>query len=117
MLQKINIGFLALAVAILVYVGYRLRLIQAYIAYWSEASRETGPDDVSAKRAVFIHGAVFGAAVILCVVAKAQWQFTKESLDAFETFLYITVGGYVGGKIADAIATKIQTKTSEGAQS
>ena len=110
---KLNFGFLALAVAILVYVSYRLRLIQSYIAYWSAASRETGPDDVSAKRAVFIHGAVFGAAIILKIVQQAGWAFTKESLDAFETFLYVTVGGYVGGKIADAVATRMQAKQQD----
>lgn len=100
---------LALAGAgLLAFVAYRLGLPRAYIAYWSQAAK--ADSDVSSKRAVFIHGAFFGAIIIATVLRKADWKFNQESLSAFETFLYMTLGGLVGGGIVDIVAAKMRGK-------
>lgn len=108
---------------LLAFVAYRLGLPQAYIAYWSKASIATPPDvvGVSAKRAVYIHAAWAAAFMLGMVLAKAGWVFTKESLEAFNTFTYTFAGAYVlgkglefaGGKLAPKLSTP---STTEGAQ-
>lgn len=96
---------------LMAYVGYRTKLLQAYLAYWRGASQPNTPDDgISSKRAVFIHAAIFGATMIAMVLAKAGWVFTKESLDAFENYMLMTAGGYVGGGIADALVARFGKK-------
>lgn len=76
-----------------------------YVAYWNEASKETGPDTVSAKRAVFIHGSALAGLAVMLVLYKAGWKFTTESLGAFKAFLLAACGGYLGGKVIDAVST------------
>lgn len=85
-----------------------------YLGYWSEASRETGPDTVSAKRAVFIHGAALAGLAVLAVLYKAGWKFTTESLDAFKSFLLAVCGGYVGGKVIEAVSGKGGSNDAQG---
>lgn len=96
-------------VGLLAFVAYRLGFPKSYITYWSQAAK--ADSDVSSKRAVFIHGAFFGATVIALVLWHADWKFNQESLSAFETFLYMTVGGLVGGGIVDIIAARMRGKT------
>jgi len=111
----LTIGIYALAVAILAYVGYRLGFPQAYVNYWVKASTATpdGAVGISAKRAVFIHGAAAGFVTVFIVLAKAGWVFTKESLDAFNTVVYCAAGGYVGGKVAEWAAARFAPKQQD----
>lgn len=81
-------------------------LSSRYLSYWDEASRETGPNAVSAKRAVFIHGALFAATLLLLVIAKAGFAFTAESLSAFDTFCLTIGGSYAVGKAVEAFGKK-----------
>lgn len=99
------IAALVLGLGLLAFAIYKLRWVQSYFAYWYEASQDKSPNSVSAKRAVYIHSAAVSIATVIVVLAKAKWVFSRESLDAFETVCYCTVGGYIFGKATEAIST------------
>lgn len=97
------VSAICLGLGLLAFAAYKLRWIQGYVSYWYEASQDKSPNSVSAKRAVYIHSAAVSIGTVIVVLAKAKWVFSAESLSAFETVCYCTVGGYVCGKVAEGI--------------
>jgi hypothetical protein len=92
--------------AILAVVLYLLGFPQLYLAYWRDASVEAATGRVSAKRAVFIHVSAAAGFIVGYAILKKE-GFTKETLAAFEAWVYSTAGAYTLGKGLEVAARRI----------
>lgn len=80
-------------------------LARGYVEAWAGALKDGSRGVWSVKHMIYAHGAFFGAVMLAYAIVK-QGGFTPQSVDAFNTFMYCTVGGYVFGKGAEALVIR-----------
>jgi hypothetical protein len=95
---------------------YWLKVPQRYMAYWKDASVEAATGHVSAKRAVFIHVSAAAGFIVGYAILKKE-GFTKETLEAFEAWVYSTAGAYTLGKGLEVAARRIPVADSSSSSS